>query len=316
VAISVCAYVFYVLWAPEEIANRGEALALVLAALVLGLFANLLAAPIAAHLEYRYLAIARLVSTGLGIGAGLGLTAYGFGELALVGRDACAALVLLLLCGWRSGPWVGCRANRQGITRLLHFAKGLWALNVAERMVLRLDYALVGVLFEKDVLGTYFVVRGIVEGMLGFLVNPVQTVLFAHYCKGEAQGINAMLDRRRMVLLYMAACLGIAILAWLVGPAILDRFIGLDYGGAGVLLPPLVFYAGAVLWFENEKVLAMSRNQHHRVVYARLLQMAIYLALVGPATEYLGLLGAAIATALAGGVLAMAARPASKMKHG
>lgn len=309
-------YFYFLIWIPVETADLSGPAALILAAIVISFFANLLAAPIAAELDYRFLALSRLVSTGLGIGAGVTLASQDYGLYALACRDVFTALVMLLFCRSRARAPLSLRASRQGIRQLFHFAKGVWALNLTERLVFRLDYGLVGLLLGKEVLGAYFVVRGLVEGMLGFLVHPVQTVLFAHYCHAEAAAAGTLATRRRVAFLYTAACAAAAALAWGLGPNLLATLVGGAYTEASTMLPALVVYAGAILWFENEKVLAMSRFRHHRVVYARLLQIASLFVLAIPAIRYFGIVGASIATATASVVLALASTRLAGIKGG
>ena len=309
-------YLYFLFRSPAEAADISGPAALVLTAIVVSFFANLLAAPIAAELDYRFLSVSRLVSIGLGIGAGVALASHDYGLYALACRDACAGLVMLLLCQSHARGPLSWRTSRQGIRRLFHFAKGLWALNMTERLVFRLDYGLVGFLLGKEVLGAYFVVRGLVEGMLGFLVNPVQTVLFAHYCHAEDTGIDRIATRRRVVSLYFASSAGAAAFAWVFGPKLLTWFIGGAYAEASAMLPALVVYASAILWFENQKVLAMSRLRHHRVVYARLLQIAAYLVLALPAIHYFGIVGASIATAAGGVALALTSTRLARFEGG
>jgi O-antigen/teichoic acid export membrane protein len=309
-------YLYFFFQTPAEAAVISGPAALVLAAIVISLFSNFLAAPIAAEMDYRFLALSRLASTGLGIGAGVVLASHDHGLYALACRDACTGLVMLLLCRSRAVgplPW---RASSQGIGKLFHFAKGLWALNLTERLVFRLDYGVVGFLLGKEALGTYFVVRGIVEGMLGFLVNPVQTVLFAHYCHTEDAAMARKATNRRVVFLYIAACVGAAALALVFGPKLLAWLIGGAYAEAGAMMPALVIYAGAILWFENEKVLAMSRHRHHRIVYARLLQIATILIVVLPAIHYFGIVGASLATAAGGVTLALVSTKLARIEGG
>ncbi|MCC6134845.1 MAG: oligosaccharide flippase family protein [Gammaproteobacteria bacterium] len=313
---SAVVYLYFFIQTPAEAAVISGPAALVLAAMVVSLFSYLLAAPIAAEMDYRFLTVSRLASTGLGIGAGVVLATLDYGLYALAWRDACTGLVMLLLLRSRAVgplPW---RASSKGIRKLFHFAKGLWALNLTERLVLRLDYGVVAFLLGKEVLGTYFVVRGIVEGMLGFLVNPVQTVLFAHYCHTEHAAMARKATHRRVVFLYIAACVGAAAFAWVFGPKLLDWLVGSAYAEAGAMLPALVVYAGAILWFENEKVFAMSRLRHHRVVYARLFQIAILLILVFPAIYFYGIVGASIATATGGVALALTSTMLARTEGG
>lgn len=305
VVASAVVYVVFFLQVPESATGLVGPGSIVLAAIIISLFANLLAAPIAAELDYRFLAIARAVSTFLGISGALGLAAKGYIHYALVARDAISALALLAACWWRAKPNFGWRATRESILRLLHFSKGMWTLNVAERLALRMDYGAVGLLLGTEALGAYFVVRGLVEGGLGFLLHPIQTVLYGHYCSDERNNPGVARIPARTVGIFVLLCLGLAGAVWFSGELIVTVLLGSAYVEVGRILPAMVIYAGAVIWFEINKVLAMAKQNHGPLVYGRLLQMAGFGLLVVPATASAGILGATWATATGALLLAV-----------
>jgi O-antigen/teichoic acid export membrane protein len=298
---------------PQSAAQLAGPGGVVIGAIVMSFFANLLAAPLAARLDYRFLAGARLLAMLIGIAAGIGAVQAGGGLYGLVIRDALAAVALLIVCRLRAGPMASWRATRNSFCRLFRFAQGLWALNIAERLVLRLDYGAVGLLLGKEVLGAYFVVRGLVEGVLGFLVQPIQTVLFAHLCAAERGAGGAAALPARVVATLVLACLCLAIVSGLVVKYLVVWLLGADYAEASQILPAMAIYAGAVIWFELLKVHSMARLNHSRMVLARALQMSVFALLVIPSTRHLGVTGASIATAA--GAVALAGF-ASRVTYG
>jgi O-antigen/teichoic acid export membrane protein len=304
VVISGFVYLYFVLQSPTESARLSGAAWLVLAATITNLFTNLWAAPIAAEMDYRFLSASRLISTLLGLGLAVPLAISAFGVYSLACRDAFGAVVMFLLCSFRGRgglPWL---PNRAGLRRLMQFTKGLWALNVMEGLVFRIDYGIVGVIFGKEVLGVYFVIRGLVEGILGFLVTPVQTVLYTYYCGVDETFQQGTGQQRRVTYIYVATGATITVLAWIFSPAAIGKLLGQRYADASVLVPGLVIYAAGILWFENVKVRAMSQYRHNKLVYARMLQMGAYLVLIFPSAYFFGIGGAGLATAAGGAVLA------------
>lgn len=295
------------LWFPEDALRLSGAASGVMAAMVLTIFSNLFAAPIAAKQEYRFLAIARLIAILVGIAFGVSLAIQGLGFYALVCRDVLSAIVLLLVFGARGARGLSWTPSTAGLKKLLSFARGMWALNFSERLVIRIDYGLVGIIFGKDILGAYFVVRGMVEGALGFLVYPVQTVMFSYYCRVADVGHQPSHWVRRGAYAYVAAAILVVLLAWRAAPAVIDAFLGQAYAHASLLVPLLLAYAAAVLWFENVKVLAMSQGLHERLLFCRVIQLVALLALIGPFVIAFGMAGAALATASGGLVLALSA---------
>jgi O-antigen/teichoic acid export membrane protein len=304
VAISGFVYLYFFLHSSTESARLFGAAWLIVAAIIITFFANLLAAPIAAEMDYRFLSAARLISTLLGLALGVSLAISAFGVYSLACRDAFGAVVMLLLCRFRrrSGlPWL---TNRAGVRRLMQFTKGLWTLNVMERLVFRIDYGIVGLIFGKDVLGIYFVIRGLVEGILGFLVTPIQTVLFSHYCGLDETFQQEPGQQRRVGCTYVATGAAVAALAWIFAHAAIGKLLGPRYADGSVLVPGLVIYAAGILWFEYVKVRAMSQYRHNKLVYARMLQMGAFVVLIFPCAYLFGIGGAGLATGAGGAVLA------------
>lgn len=304
---SAVVYLVFYFQSPAGARELSGPAAVILAAIIVSVFSYLIAAPIAAELDYRFLALSRLVAAASGIGSGMAMAMQGHGLYSLALRDMFTAAVMLALCAWRAGGGLSWKTSRDGFRRLLVFARGLWALNLTERLMYRLDHGLVGLLLGKEVLGAYFVVRGLVEGILGFLVTPIQTVLYTHYCRLEHGGRAKRMSDRRMMVGFALALTALGVLAWAIGHEVLTWLLGLAYADMAVILPSLAIYAGAILWFENEKVRAMACLRHHRVVIARIVQIVLYLLLVFPAIHFFGVGGAGAATAAAGVVLALVA---------
>lgn len=296
-------YVFYRSQYPGEPSRLLPPAGLILGAISLSWFANLYAAPIAAKMEYRYLSFVRFASTMGGVAAGISLAWLDYGVYALVTRDLLAALIVFVLMKQRSAMQIGLPKGASGVPKLFVFAKGMWGLNMLERAVLRIEHALMGWFFGKESLGMYFVVRGLVEGLLGFLVTPVQTVLYSHYCRLQERGRLRPRLPRRPVLIYFGVCA----LAIFVSYPLAGSVLSLALGGAYVPMHPivvgLVAYASAVLFFENLKVLSMARNRHDRLLRARLAQLLTVVLVFYPLAVWLGVFGAGLASATGAAVL-------------
>jgi PST family polysaccharide transporter len=298
-------YVVYYFQSPNTASGLLIPAGMVLTSIVVSLFSYLLAAPIAATLEYRYLSIVRLASTLVGVGGGLALVGLGAGIYALATRDLMSALAMLLLVRIRSPGRLILKSTRSGFDRLMHFSSGMWGLNILERLALRLDYMLVGVLLGKELLGMYFVVRGLVEGLLGFLVSPIQTVLYAHFCRLQHDSQRKLSLGGKTGLVYWVGCLLVAALSYFLAPYVIPALLGEPYRSAHVIVPGLVIYASGIVLYEAVKVLAMSRSWHHKLLIARIIQISVVAIAIYPLTQALGVFGASLATA--GGGIALAA---------
>ncbi len=278
---------------------------MVLASIILTLYFNLYSAPIASAMNYRLLSRIRLISTLFGICSGIAAALFNYGLYSLVIRDLSSVVVMAALVKIASPMRANWEFDRGSIGRFLAFAKGMWALNFMERFILRIDYALVGLVLGKEMLGIYFVIRGMLEGVLGFLIQPVQTVLYAHYCDTKNFNGKHLLDR--FAISYWIALIFASIVAWFVASELFEYLLGSEYRIGASVMPGLVFYAGTVLWFENIKVISMAMNIHHELLYARVAQLVMFLAIFYPLIASAGITGAGLATAFAGLALAFTA---------
>jgi O-antigen/teichoic acid export membrane protein len=182
------------------------------------------------------------------------------------------------------------------------FSSRMWGLNALERVAIRLDYAVIGWVLGTETMGVYYACRGVIEGILGFLTNPVQTVLYVFYCKLPRRDAVIDIVRRYSVgAFFLTAVLAAAFFA-LPYPGAMGLLLGPDYGSGNQLIPGLVFYGAAIIWFENVKVLAMAESLHGLATIGRLTQIAIVTV---PLTSLLGLLGAGFSTGLCGLALAV-----------
>lgn len=307
VLVSIVVYGAYLHRGPHAIGNMAGPAVGVFSSVIVGLYANLSAAPIAAQLEYRKLSRFRLLSVFLGVGLGLCFLRSGVGIYSLVARDLITALMLFALIA-RESPlkWVFA-VNREGLKCLAKFNGALWGLNLMERLTLRLDYAMVGFLFGKEALGIYFAIRSVMEGAVGFLIQPMQTVLYAHHCRNR----DAVRIRETLLgnipLLYGIGVAVIAFLAYEFAPWLICFAFGVRYSSAIPLVPGFVLYAGAIVWFEFVKVSAMACDSHYSILLARVMQLLIYLPLMIVLGRYFGFLGAGLAMGGAAMVLALVA---------
>lgn len=283
------------------------ALALVIARII-GYYACLMYAPLESNLDYRPLVFARLASMIGGFIVGvLGISA-GYGLLALCIRELATSLLLLfvILAVRRPRcprPYIAIPA----LCKLWDYVAPLWSLNALEGIALRFDYALVGAILGRETLGVYYVVRGAVEGILGFLVMPIQTVLFAYYCKLNDKRILTTRIRNLApsVLVVVAVLSGVSY--WLIPPSLVQWAFSPVYASGAALIPGLVLYSGAILWFENTKVIAMSLHRHGRAALGRVAQVVLIVLFAVPAIRQIGLFGAGMVSGAAALVLAMVA---------
>lgn len=278
--------------------------ALLVLSLVLSFWSNLLASPLEAGMGYRALSRMRVIAVAVSIVVGLIGAMHGWGIYALVLRDLCAAGVTVALVRKVSPLVLVLKGWKDGMNELVRFSSGLWALNTLEKVALRLDYALVGAFFDEEILGIYFAVRGLIEGALGFLVTPIQTVLYSFYCRVSLPAeIRSRLIQVAFVL--FAGMFFLEGLLFFEGPWMIESLFGSRYGSGEVLLIGLVLYAAAILWFENLKVMAMSQNVHRILVLPRIAQLMTTIVTFFILVNAAGLRGAGMAAGLSACLLAL-----------
>ena len=276
-------------------------------ATVVSLWVYLYSVPLEAELRYGSLVQVRILALCASTAAGVFVAQAGYGVHALIVRDVLSAVLSLWLIRVRSQMVLAWTAWRAGLPDLVRFVRGLWPLNLLERLVLRLDYAVVGWLFDLETLGMYFAVRGIVEGALGFLLSPIQTVLYAYYCR--LPDINRVVNtvlRKDCLVLTAAGAILIMIVLQAGGDHIVAVTLGPRYTGGHVLLGGLALYAVSVTWFEHIKVLAMSQGCHHPMTTARMIQLGLSLCLIYPLVRLFGLTGAGLSAGFAAAGMAVA----------
>jgi O-antigen/teichoic acid export membrane protein len=302
-AIVLCALTVF--WASGEWESTVVASAVVLLiARLVGLFTFVADADYRARLLYRPIAVAQALAAVVATAVGVLALYAGAGVLSMAIRDVTSSLLVFGFFLLRYEHSWRFSSSQRAYSVLWHFTKSLWTLNVLERLALRLDYLLVGYALGRESLGVYYAVRGLVEGALGFALNPVQTVLYSFYCRlTEVRVFVAKLNKYTIPLLALA--LGLIVLAYFRPPTFgVLMVLGDDYVEGAYMLPGLLMYATALLWFENSKVVAMAAGVHGQMVLARLWQVGVLLVITLPMARLWHLLGATLATGVGAFVLA------------
>jgi O-antigen/teichoic acid export membrane protein len=286
--------------------------AMIVAGMMLSFFSYLYAAPIEADMNYKVLSYLRLGSIIASSATGLLVSKAGFGIYGLAVRDLMASAFMLAGTLHRSRLTLRWSCTKKAFKDLTRFSGGIWLLNLTERVMLRLDYAFIVLMFSNEVVGIYFALRSAVDGLLGFILSPIQTVLFSFLCRSQNAGSywNAMLNSG-FSLMALIAVSGTTV-TQLIGPRAINMIWGDIYESGHVILPGLFIYCVATMWFESVKVYAMAQNAHRFMIIPRIVQIALSLVCIYPLTMLMGLRGAGITTGLA--ALALASVSTYQMK--
>ena len=303
IAIVAIALAAYETMSPESAHELRWPTIGLLVAQLLQLYMNLLTAPLDAKLAYAFQAMARLTATLCGIAGGVALALKHEGVYALVWRDLIISGVWLAMIMWYAPRRLQLGWDRAALRKLWTFSLPLWVNNVLEKLTLRLDYAIVGYLLGRDGMGIYFTLRGIVEGVLGFVVIPVQTIFYAYCCRVNDHKVSQLKPEKWMSVFPIGMILCVA-LALAFGEDVTAKLFGTAFVAGAALLPGFMLYAWAILWFEMIKAQAMSRNQHRHIATVRVMQLIGIALITMPLIRNWGYWGAGWAS---GGLAAMLA---------
>jgi O-antigen/teichoic acid export membrane protein len=275
---------------------------------VIGVYSSLLYAPLERDLRYRGITLARLFAMVGGVLAGLGsMVAMGPSLYVLILRDAVATILMVVLIWPQVKPLLVPDFSKEATGPVFRFSLPLLGLNLMERGAARLDQALVGLYMGGNSLGMYFQTKALVDGLLGFVITPIQTAVYAFYCKFQERASLYRGILRWVGIALVFLTIGSAGALALCGAPLIGAILGPEWRPAGKALAGLAVYAAGVFWFENVKVMAMAEGAHAKMIWARSSQLLCLLVAVIPLAKLWGFAGAGAATGLAGAVLALSA---------
>jgi O-antigen/teichoic acid export membrane protein len=304
VLVSYAAWFAYSLLDHHDAARLLVPATWLLIARLLGLYGAVALTPLEVKLEHtkvsKIRAVAAIVSSAVGVLA----ATFEQSVLPFVYRELTSACICLIAAAILTGHSFRLTASKDAFEAVWRYSKRMWILNVLERAALRIEYLLVASLLGRDILGSYFALRSLVEGVLGLLVVPVQTVVFGYYCRSNIK------NHVSPILNYGAPfVLGVAVLGFaasiVAGPTLLVGILGAEYQVATPAIAGLVFYSVCVLWYENVKVLSLSLDRHILGVSGRLMQLLVLVIGMPLMAAAWGLHGIGNSLALAGFALAV-----------
>ncbi|QQS35705.1 MAG: oligosaccharide flippase family protein [Ignavibacteriales bacterium] len=276
---------------------------LIMCSKILSLFNLMFYSKLETEFNYKKISTSRFVSTILGLGFAY-TWFFLFADLyTLILRDFTVAVIFITITYSQVKPELKLNFNRSSFKELWKFSSSMWVLNFLEHSITRLDYALVGFLAGKDSLGIYFTVRNIVEGLLGFILNPVQTVLLSYYTKLRKTSGYFLYLIKKISIIYIPLAFAFTLLVWLLKDFAITTLLGLKYRTGDALLTGFAIYFFSIIWFENIKVFTMSERIHSRMILPRIMQIIGYSSIIFPLYNVFGFWGAGFATGFAALIL-------------
>ena len=281
---------------------------MLLCARILDYFTTLAYAPLESQLKYDAIAKTRVVSVITGISVGLFSSLWlNQSVYVLILRDLVTAVLMFSLmmpkCSLQFRP----SFNISELRKVWYFTRPIWYLNLLERGALRSDYALAAFALGQPNIGIYFQVRALVEGVLGFLVNPIQTVIYAFYCKHKNRMVlfQKIMKRALIPVVLLASILFLSFSMTSTGGQMIAFLLGADWQAGGAMLAGMSLYFCAIVVFEHTKVIAIAERKKKMAIIGRFAQIILLALLVIPLASVYGVGGAAIASAAGATLLAI-----------
>lgn len=265
---------------------------------ILGLYTTFFYARLEAKMEYKEIVRYRLISRSLGIGVAF-LMLFWMNDLnVLVFRDFLTSFSFFIFILFLAKPIIQIEFSKNDFQNLLNFSYKVLGLNMLEKVALRVDYAIVRIMLGESSMGIYYAIRGLMEGIFGFVAFPIQTVIFTYYTKlTEKIKVFNQLYQYQWVL-GVVLMVGILLTQFDLSPVI-NLVYGEEYGKGGYLVGGLFIYFFSMLWFENFKVFSVALEMHNSSILGRIMQIIILLVLVPTLTFYFGFTGSGIASGIA-----------------
>jgi O-antigen/teichoic acid export membrane protein len=250
------------------------------------------------EMKYKTLSFIRLIATLFGFTVGLILAIKNFGVYSLLIRDIVVTFAMLTIVLIIVKPLLIPRIDFIDIKKVLKFSMGVWGMNLLEKISKRIDYIIVSAVLGTDALGVYFQIRAVIEGILGFLSKPVQTVIYSFYCK--CSSIRKIWDN--LIKYGIHVIIMLAVVTFLIslqfGEELIEIFLGDEWKIGSSLLPSLMIYIWGILWFENLKVMSMAKEIALIPIKSRLVQISAIIVFSLPLTTCFGLTGSGVASAI------------------
>lgn len=225
------------------------------------------------NLNYKKISIYRSVSKVLGI-----FIAFLFSLLVknysiFIFRDFLTNLILFIFYFEKRKFYTKLIFNKKELKNILNFIYKIYALNLFERVTSKVDVLIIKSLWGQEFVGQYFSIKNIFDGILGFLLFPIQTVLYGFYCKNKYENIFIFKKIKRVTV--PIVCLLIAILILSSSSIVESSKFTKGFNTNVYIISGLFIYTISILLFENIKVYFISQNISFIGVTSRILQLLV-----------------------------------------
>ena len=271
---------------------------------IIGLYTTLAYAPLEGSLNYKYISIYRLLSVTVGVSVGICLALYHPGIYTLITRDILIAAIMFFLIKSKCPLTFTFTSSIPNLKFVWQFCRPIWALSLLERGALRGNYAITAMALGRNDFGIYFQVRNLFEGLLGFIVQPIQTVIYAYFCK---KNISISNYKSLIIKTYPIFCVSMLLITYITittsfGSFVVESVLGDKWKAGGEMVGWLTIYILSTILFEFSKVYAIASDNKRPALIGRLAQLFFLAVFIIPIIKNYGLVGSAFVTA-AGGII-------------
>ena len=274
---------------------------------IIGLHTTLAYAPLEGDLNYKYISIYRLLSVTIGISVSVSLALYHPGIYTLIIRDILIATIMFFLIKNKCPLTFTFTSSIPDLKFVWHFCRPIWALNLLERGALRGNYAITAMALGMNDFGIYFQVRNLFEGLLGFIIQPIQTVIYSFFCKENLSILNyrKIIIKTYPVFFIIMVLIAYATIATSFGSVVVEFVLGDKWKTGGEMIGWLSIYILSIILFEFSKVFAIASDNRRPAIIGRITQIIFLAIFIIPIINGYGLIGAAFVTATGGIMLLM-----------
>lgn len=260
--------------------------------------AHAFTAEIECNLEYGKLALFRL-SAVVGANGLAALLCYFHPNIfVLPFRDGMNGVLYLLVSYLFLKQPLSVRLNRKIAWDLINYTKKVWLVNMSSEGGKRIDYALIGIMLNSLSFGIYFQIRNLAEGVLSFVLYPVQSALFSYMRKERDSFDFRRVARRLFPPAILVGLVGVLILHFF-GSEIVTTLLGEEWRAGAVVLVPFTIYATIAIYFEILVSMSKALDNMAPIILARIVNIAAIAVLVPVLAAYFGIRGAAWGAAIA-----------------
>ncbi len=248
-----------------------------LASRVLNFFTTFFYSYLEIDLKYRLLSRLRTFSGIFSIVISF-LVLYNIKDFSVfIWKEVAAVVSLFVLVYFYTGHKPG--FGTTNYKNILRYTSRNYVLNLQEKVLQRGDQFVLSYFLTPANLGNFYVLKNFFDGILNFLITPVQTVLYSYFVKTDIKRrVNVFVAKRFHIIMSVVAFA--CIIYFLDFSRLLEVIYGADFTFSALSVALFTIYAISVLMFEVLKVFSMSVDRQELSIKARTFQIVLFFSVL------------------------------------